>query len=301
MAQAQARDLICRATTSLRSDGLLVISILSSLSFRPKGGICISVDIHRLIIKVERAEDMSTDRVFLKAEWRNLAMLNYEVDPGVLSEFIPAGTELDRWNGKLFVSLVGFQFLKTRVLGFSIPFHRNFDEVNLRFYVRRSEGGEDRRGVVFIKEIVPRRAIAFIARNVYNERYVALPMRHRIESTDLNQEVEYGWRCEGKWIAIKLRTEGIPALPQENSEEQFITEHYWGYAQQHDGNSMEYRVAHPPWRVWRGCDAKFEGDMTELYGPVLAAVVRGKPSSAFLAEGSEVTVFLGRKIQGDAR
>jgi hypothetical protein len=207
-------------------------------------------------------------------------MLNYEVDPSVLAEFIPLGTELDRWDGKLFVSLVGFQFLKTRVCGFSIPFHRNFDEVNLRFYVRRCEGGEARRGVVFIKEIVPRRAI---------------------ESTGLNQEVEYGWRCGGKWNGIKLRTEGSPALPEENSEEQFITEHYWGYAQQTNGNTMEYRVAHPPWRVWCGCDAKFEGDLAELYGPNLAAALRGTPSSAFLAEGSEVNVFRGVLIPAGGR
>jgi uncharacterized protein len=243
---------------------------------------------------------MNEDRVFLKAEWRNLVMLNYEVDPSVLAAFIPAGTELDRWNGKVFVSLVGFQFLKTRVRGFSIPFHRNFDEVNLRFYVRRTEGSETRRGVVFIREIVPRWAIAFVARNIYNERYVALPMRHRIESTDLNQEVEYAWQCDRKWNAIKLRTEGSPALPQENSEEQFITEHYWGYAQQRDGRTMEYRVAHPPWQVWRGSNAKFEGEMTELYGQELAAVVCGTPSSAFLAEGSEVEVLRGRKLYIDA-
>lgn len=243
---------------------------------------------------------MSNDRVFLKAEWRNLAMLNYEVSPDLLAEFIPAGTELDRWDGKLFVSLVGFRFLKTRVRGFSIPFHRNFDEVNLRFYVRRTEGTEVRRGVVFIKEIVPRRAIAFVARNVYNERYVALPMRHHMESLGDNLCVEYGWRTRSAWNCITLRTEGNAVLPQENSEERFITEHYWGYAQQCDGSTMGYRVAHPPWRVWQVCDAKFEGDMTGLYGPELAAVIRGKPSSAFLAEGSEVTVHRGRKIEINA-
>lgn len=242
-----------------------------------------------------------SDRSFLKAEWRNLAMLNYEVDPSLLAEFIPAETELDRWNGKVFVSLVGFQFLKTRVRGFSTPFYRNFDEANLRFYVRRVEGDEVRRGVVFIKEIVPRRAIAFVARNVYNEHYVALPMRHHIEPSGKDQSIEYAWRCDAVWNRISLSTEGSPALPRENSEEQFITEHYWGYARQRDGSTMEYRVAHPPWRVWRGCNAKFEGDMVELYGPELARVVRGKPSSAFLAEGSEVTVFRGRKVQANGK
>lgn len=240
---------------------------------------------------------MNADPVFLKAAWRNLAMINYAIEPSVIARFIPAGTELDCWNGKVFVSLVGFRFLKTRVHGFPIPFHRNFDEVNLRFYVRRMEANEIRRGVVFIREIVPRRAIAAAARNVYNERYVALPMRHRLECAGRDLLVEYGWRCDREWNCIRLRTEGNPALPEENSEEQFITEHYWGYALQSDGTTMEYRVAHPPWRVWSRCDGKFEGDMTEFYGPDLAAALRGKPSSAFLAEGSEVSVFKGRKIE----
>jgi Uncharacterized conserved protein (COG2071) len=113
--------------------------------------------------------------VFLTAEWRALAMLNYEVDASLLRHFVPAGTELDCWQGKTLVSLVGFRFLKTRVLGIPIPFHRNFDEVNLRFYVRRAEATEVKRGVVFIREIVPRRAIAAVARAFYNERYLALP------------------------------------------------------------------------------------------------------------------------------
>jgi uncharacterized protein YqjF (DUF2071 family) len=244
---------------------------------------------------------MSTDQIFLEAEWRNLAMLNYEVEPSLLAGFVPAGTELDRWDGKVFVSLVGFRFLKTRVRGFPIPFHRNFDEVNLRFYVRRMEGDETRRGVVFIREIVPRWAIAAVARKVYNERYVALPMRHRLESTGRDVLVEYGWRCDGEWNRIRLRTEGSPTLPPENSAERFITEHYWGYARQSDGGTVEYRVEHPPWRVWGGREAAYEGNVAELYGSDLAAVVKGEPSSAFLAEGSEVTVLRGRRLDRDDR
>ncbi len=78
-----------------------------------------------------------TPAPFLTAEWRHLAMLNYEIDPVILRPFVPSGTELDSWNGKTYVSIVGFLFLKTRVRGLAIPFHQNFEEINLRFYVRR--------------------------------------------------------------------------------------------------------------------------------------------------------------------
>jgi uncharacterized protein YqjF (DUF2071 family) len=183
------------------------------------------------------------------------------------------------------------------VLGLSFPFHRNFDEVNLRFYVRRVEGGEIRRGVVFVKEIVPRWLIAMLARTIYNERYVALPMRHRIEEeTDMGFSVEYGWRTQAGWSRMSLTTNGTAALPEEGSQEQFITEHYWGYAAQPGGGCLEYRVAHPSWRVWNSRDAGLEGDLNEVYGHEFAEVLRLRPLSAFLAEGSEVAVYRGRKL-----
>lgn len=240
--------------------------------------------------------------VFLTAEWRHLVMLSYEVDPGLLVKFVPAGTELDRWNGRVLASLVGFRFLKTKVWGVPIPFHRNFDEVNLRFYVRRREGNELRRGVVFIREIVPRWAIAAVARTLYNENYVALPMSHQIRmSHQVRQDgselaVEYGWRSNGSWSRMSLTVAGNPALPEEGSQEQFITEHFWGYAAQRDGGCTEYRVAHESWRVWSGGTAHFTGNLEEVYGRDLAGALGTAPASALLAEGSEVAVYRGKRL-----
>jgi len=240
---------------------------------------------------------MESGNVFLEAEWRFLVMLNYEVDPGLLLNFVPSGTELDRWNDKVFVSLVGFRFLNTRVWGIPFPFHRNFDEVNLRFYVRREKGNEIRRGVVFIKEIVPRWLIAAVARSAYNENYVALPMSHKIDRNgEVGLAVEYGWRSRDGWNRMNVSAIGTPVAPEDSSQEQFITEHYWGYAAQRNGSCLEYRVAHPPWKVWHGRAANLEGDLAELYGKELAATLRVPPVSAFLAEGSEVVVDRGRKL-----
>jgi uncharacterized protein YqjF (DUF2071 family) len=237
-------------------------------------------------------------RVFLTAEWQHLAMLNYEVDADCLLPFVPAGTEIDRWEGKVFISLVGFQFLKARLFGFlPIPLHSNFEEVNLRFYVRRREKDEFRRGVVFIREMVPRRAIAFVARTFYNENYVALPMAREIRSVDDDGlKVTYRWQSKKRWSEISLETDGAAELPVEGSVEQFITEHYWGYAAQPDGSCVEYRVTHPSWKVWQASASAFDGDMAEFYGEKIAAVLRRKPDSAFLAEGSAVTVMRGRRL-----
>ena len=235
-------------------------------------------------------------RTFLTAEWRHLAMLNYEVDPRLLTAFVPSGTELDSWKSKTFVSLVGFRFLRARVFGVPFPFHCNFSEVNLRFYVRRNAGEQVRRGVVFIREIVPRRAIALVARAFYGERYVALPMAHYIQTGNGSLAVEYGWKLLGSWSRISVCVEGTPSLPSEGSLEQFITEHYWGYAKDNRNSTIEYEVRHPPWRVWQASQASFAGKVEQLYGPELNAVLQRPPDSAFLAEGSAVSVLRGSRL-----
>jgi uncharacterized protein len=241
----------------------------------------------------------SQARVFLSAEWRDLVMLNYEVEPRLLAGYVPRGTELDSFAGKTYVSLVGFRFLRTKLFGFcSIPFHTDFDEVNLRFYVRRREDETVKRGVVFIREIVPRRAIALVARFVYGENYVRRPMRHRIQRQAGGPSIsaEYEWLSGDGWCGARADGLGEPTYPSEGSLEQFITEHYWGYAKQRGGGSVEYRVTHVPWKVWAATNSGFKGRASDLYGNAFAEVLSRKPNSAFIADGSAVQVLAGRQI-----
>jgi uncharacterized protein len=231
---------------------------------------------------------------FLTAEWRYLLMVNFVVDPAVLGPLVPAGTELDLWQGRAYVSVVGFRFLRTRVLGVPVPFHRNFDEVNLRFYVRRHVNGEWRKGVAFVKEIVPRRAIAFVARTLYNENYVRMPMRSAVT---VPGPVRYEWWHGGAWAGVSAMVIGELTLPGSEAEETFIGEHYWGYARQPDGSTVEYGVEHPPWRVWRCADAALSCRAELLYGERFAKVLAGPPASAFLADGSPVIVRHGVRLR----
>ena len=243
---------------------------------------------------------MTPHQVFLTAEWKYLTMLNYEIDPAILRSYVPYGTELDMWNGKTFISVVGFLFLRTKVLGLTIPWHTNFEEVNLRFYVRRKAAEGWRRGVVFIKEIVPRFAIAAVARVVYNENYVALPMRHRIELDNRTLKpggvVEYGWRTQGEWNHLRVRTMGSGQNLVAGAEEEFITEHYWGYAAQKDAGCTEYRVEHPPWRVWQVSEHSLGCNIKAVYGEKFATSLNGRATSAFVAEGSPVLVHRGARL-----
>lgn len=225
-------------------------------------------------------------------------MLNYEVDPTLLEDYVPPGTILDSFSGKTYVSLVAFQFRRTRLFGaLAIPFHSNFDEVNLRFYVRRQEGNEDRRGVVFIAEIVPKWAVAKIARLAYGENYICLAMKHCVGTNGATKTAEYEWQLNGAWCKLHARTSAAPAPAEEGSLEQFITEHYWGYSAQRNGDSLEYHVSHVPWNVWTTTAAGFEGDVSGLYGLELGKVLQRRPDSAFIADGSPVTVSTGKRIR----
>jgi len=226
---------------------------------------------------------------FLTANWRYLVMLNYVVDPRLITPFVPAGTEIDFDNGETFLSVVGFLFLDTRLLGLPVPLHRDFEEVNLRFYVRRKSAGTWRRGVVFIRELVPRRAIALMARALYGENYIAVPMKHEIEHVEANLKVEYSWRRGRKWESLKMIATGEAQSIPVGSHADFITEHYWGYTALREGCS-EYRVEHPRWKIWNATSFEFNADIEAVYGKQFAETLNRPPRSAFIADGSPITV-----------
>jgi uncharacterized protein YqjF (DUF2071 family) len=237
-------------------------------------------------------------RPFLTAEWRHLAMLNFEIDPRVLAPYVPAGTELDLHDGVAYASIVGFLFQRTRLAGLRIPFHERFEEVNLRFYVRRETDAERRRGVTFIRELVPRRAVTFVANAFYGENYRTVPMNHRVVPGDDHappRELHYQWRFAGRTHRIALHTVGAAAPLAPGSHEEFIAEHYWGYTALRRG-AAEYQVAHPPWRICPAVAVDWNVDVVALYGPQFASFLRGEPASAFWAEGSPVRVYQGRRI-----
>ena len=238
--------------------------------------------------------------IFLTAEWRNLIMANYLIAPEALKPYVPNGVELDLWQGRCYISLVGFLFANTKVKGISIPFHRNFEEVNLRFYVKHHDGEQWKRGVVFIREIVPRHAITLVANTLYGEHYLTLPMRHTWRQQSGQLEVGYEWKIGGQWncFSVLADPQAIPLV--EGSEEQFITEHFWGYTGLKGGRTSEYQVEHPSWRVHPVQTYRIDCDAARLYGPAFAEAMAQEPFSVFLAEGSEVLVRGGRRLGAKA-
>jgi len=226
----------------------------------------------------------------LVAEWRKLIIANYEMDPGVLKKYLPAGTELDEWENKYYVSLVGFMVLKTKLHGFRIPFHSNFPEVNLRFYVRYRPGNDWKRGVVFINEFVPRHAITFVANKIYKERFVTYPMKHKYETAN-KLNVGYYWKKDHQWNKLEVTTAPNLCDLKAGSKEEFIIERYWGYSAVDKNKTEEFRVEHPQWDIYPVEQYNIDCNFKNLYGNDFGALNDKQPASVFLAEGSRATIF----------
>lgn len=233
---------------------------------------------------------------FLSAEWRKLALVNYEIDKNLLKDYLPYKTELDLWNNTCYVSLVGFMFLNTRILSIKIPFHINFEEVNLRFYVKFKDGNVWKRGVVFIKEIVPKPAISFVANVLYKEHYQSLPMNHQWTENELERTVIYQWKSKNIWQKFEVIAQVEPSEIKVGSEAEFITEHYWGYSKINKNKTYEYEVTHPRWQQYDVLKHHINVDFEMVYGSDFKVLNSMDPKSVMLAEGSKITVEKRKQI-----
>jgi len=233
---------------------------------------------------------------FLSARWENLIMANYAVLPEVLKPFLPKGVALDFYEGKTYVSLVGFMFKQTRLFNIPIPLLGTFEEINLRFYVKRGEGDSTKRGVVFVNETVPYRIVAWLANKLYKEHYIAIPTKNTIEVDNHSKNIKYQWKTNKDWnhIAVKTSKENCPMAP--GSIEEFIFEHYYGYSKINQDFSQEYKVSHPRWLVNNVMEYSIQCDFESLYGKDFSFLCSAKPDSVIVAEGSPVTVAWKRTL-----
>jgi uncharacterized protein len=238
---------------------------------------------------------MSHQSIFLKAEWRKLIMANYQVDPAILQPYVPAGTTLDLWQDRCYISLVGFLFRKVRVKGIPIPFHTRFPEINLRFYVKQEKDDTIKRGVVFISEIVPKPAISFVANHLYQEKYSTLPMQYDWKILPDEQQVVYQCKNRGRWKSLEVIANKEATALQPGSEEAFITEHYWGFAAGKRGTTA-YQVVHPQWDIAAVQSSSISNGFSELYDPAFRFLDSEKPVSVFLAEGSAIQICSGQRF-----
>jgi uncharacterized protein YqjF (DUF2071 family) len=228
--------------------------------------------------------------LFLKADWENIIMANYEIDPQILLPYLPNGVEIDLFEGKCYISLVGFMFKNTQLFNIPIPWFGTFEEINLRFYVVRKEGNQLKRGVVFINETIPYPIVAWVANKLYKEHYTVVPTRHKqILGVDSHQ-IKFEWLLDNKWNSIAVTYSDANQPMKSNSLEKFIYEHYYGYTKVSDKKTEEYKLQHPSWKTHTLSNYEIDCDFQAMYGEDFAVLNEKKPAAVFIAKGSKVGI-----------
>ena len=227
---------------------------------------------------------------FLKANWEHIIMANYEINPEILIPFLPKGVSLDLFEGKAYVSLVGFMFKNTKIFHLPIPWLGTFEEINLRFYVKRQEGNHIKRGVVFINETIPYKLVAWMANKLYKEHYTVVPTKHAFSKMGQNQQLKFEWLLNKKWNSILVETETQAQAMEPDSFEEFIYEHYYGYTKVSEDLTEEYRLQHPSWDVYKVNNYNINCHFSEMYGDVFSELDDTQPTAVFVAKGSSVKV-----------
>lgn len=228
--------------------------------------------------------------IFLKAQWQNIIMANYEVPIAFLSEYLPKGVEVDLYDGKAYISLVGFMFKNTRLFNIPIPGLGTFEEINLRFYVIKKNNKENIRGVVFIHETVPYKSVAWLANKLYKEHYSTVKTKNTLSNTILEKKIRYEWLLKNNWQHISVSASQTSSPMPSDSLEEFIYEHYAGYTKVNPDHTLEYRIKHPSWKINRVNAFDINCDFRAMYGKAFEFMNHIKPTSVYLAEGSQVSV-----------
>jgi len=234
---------------------------------------------------------------FLRAEWNNLILANYIVPKELLLPYLPFKTELDFFEGNAYVSLVGFQFLNTKVFGFSVPMHVNFEKVNFRFYVKYNDHGFIKRGVVFIKEIVPKIGISLIVNNFYTEKYATMNMKHFNMDNGENLEAGYEWSYKNKWNKLSAVANKRSKKILRDSCESFFTDHYWYYLKMSNARTYEYNIEHTPWETLKVASYNVECDFKAIYGEEFAFLNNTDPVTVLMTKGSEIRIYNKKIIE----
>lgn len=228
--------------------------------------------------------------VFLKANWEQIIMVNYEIDPQIVLPFLPNGVELDLFNGKCYISLVGFMFKNTKLFNIPIPYFGTFEEINLRFYVKRKEGNQIKRGVVFINETIPYKIVAWMANKLYKEHYTVVPTKHELQINNAGQSIKFEWLLDKRWNSIYVTSELKSNRMKNESLEKFIYEHYYGYTKIDENNTEEYQLQHPSWNIHKVLNYTVNCDFETMYGQPFSILNQTQPTAVFIAEGSLVKV-----------
>lgn len=222
--------------------------------------------------------------------------MNYIISPEILENYLPAYTIIDYFKGNCFTSLVGFPFRNVEIAGMKIPFYTDFEEINLRFYVKRFDGTTWRKGTVFISEIANKSALKFLANSFLHEKYQTLETRQEIKENSELIETKYSWRTWMNWQFLNLISEKPSESVAEGTEAHFIMDRSSGYQKYDTATTNEYGISHPKWNIYPIRSFDINVDFEESFDSNFPVLNETLPHSVILARGSSVAVKQINKI-----
>ena len=115
--------------------------------------------------------------------------------------------------------------------------------------MKRLNGTELKRGVVFISEVVPHKIVSFLANKLYKEHYSTAKMASSILVENEIKQIKYTWQSQSQMYSIDTSFFDKQDDIEPNSLEEFIYEHYYGFTKVSARETWEYKVNHPRWQT----------------------------------------------------
>ena len=236
----------------------------------------------------------TAQKVLMTARFSEVVAVNFQIDPKVLAPRIPKGLELDFYKGETYVSLVAMMLRDVRVWGIPIHIATGFEELNMRFYVRRKDGDGYQRGACFIKDYVSSGAAAWILGSLFKADFHKIKMKHDntgfADDGESVPSVDYRWKVGDHWNRLRIKARSKVQKTGSDTKVGFILNHNNEYSSR-KGKTLEYRATHPTWTVWDAAQANFTCDVKTLFGQEFEKPLSKRPASVFVASGSDFTIY----------
>ena len=182
----------------------------------------------------------------LEMRWRDTLFAHWPVDPSLVAERLPAGLDVDSYDGDAYLGVVPFEMADLRPRG--SPVGLSFGELNLRTYVRRD--GEP--GVYFFSLDADDRLGVGVARTAFRLPYYRAEMSidRRDETVRFRSRRTHAGEPPLSFEA-RYRPEGEPFVADPGSLESFLVERYRFFTADDRGRLWVGDIEHEPWQLRR--------------------------------------------------
>ena len=212
--------------------------------------------------------------------WEELLFAHWTVPADALRAHVPAGLDIDHFEGRAYLGLTPFRVTNLRLRGLPpVPGFSSFLELNCRTYV--SHG--DKPGIWFFSLDASSRFAVEGARRLYKLPYFRARMSGppHFTSVRLNSEREH------HWDATYERTGAASHAPPRTLEH-FLAERYCLYSVDEAGRLHRAEIHHLPWPL-QGAEAEIRRNTVRPDG----LDVSGEPHVMFSARQDVVIWPLG--------